>query len=119
MEPVILVGIGGAIGSVLRFVCSRIQPLRGIPAGTLSVNIAGSFALALLTFSHVGGDLYFLIGTGGLGGFTTFSTFSYETFRMMEDHDYRTLLTYTAISIGGGLLAVAAGYLACTGMAVP
>ena len=34
---------------------------------------------------------------------------------MLEDHDYRTLATYTAISIGGGLLAVAAGYLACGG----
>ncbi|ABS55448.1 Camphor resistance CrcB protein [Methanoregula boonei 6A8] len=117
MEPIILVGIGGATGSVLRFVLSRIQPLRGIPAGTLLVNITGSFALSLLTFSQVSGDLYYLICTGGLGGFTTFSTFSYETFRMMEDHDYRTLLTYTAVSIGGGLLAVTAGYLACGGWA--
>ena len=116
MEPVILVGVGGAIGSVLRFVLSRIQPFRGIPAGTLLVNIAGSFAFSLLVFSQVQGDLYCLIGTGGLGGFTTFSTFSYETFRMLEDHDYRTLLTYTAVSIGGGLLAVTAGYLACGGV---
>ena len=114
MEPIMLVGIGGAIGSVLRFVSSRIQPLQGIPAGTLLVNITGSFALALLAFSHVSGDLYSLIGTGGLGGFTTYSTFSYETYRMLEDHDYRTFATYTAISVGGGLLAVAAGYLVCT-----
>jgi CrcB protein len=115
MDPLLLVGIGGAIGSVLRFVLSRIQPFRGIPAGTLLVNISGSFALSILIFSGAGGDVYNLIGTGGLGGFTTFSTFSYETFRMMEDHDYRTLLTYTAVSIGGGLLAVTAGYLACGG----
>ncbi|HVP97460.1 CrcB family protein [Methanoregula sp.] len=119
MDPVILVGIGGAVGSVLRFILSRIQPLRGIPAGTLLVNITGSFALSLLVFGRVGGDLYNLVGTGGLGGFTTFSTFSYETFRMLEDHDYRTFATYTAISIGGGLLAVAAGYLLCSGGAMP
>jgi CrcB protein len=116
MDPVILIGVGGAIGSVLRFVCTRIQPYRGIPAGTLMINITGSFAFSLLVFSQVQGDLYYLIGTGGLGGFTTFSTFSYETFRMLEDHDYRTLLTYTAVSIGGGLLAVTAGYLACGGV---
>ncbi len=117
MDPLLLVGVGGAAGSLLRFVFSRIQPFRGIPTGTLLVNIAGSFCFSLLVFSQVQGDLYYLIGTGGLGGFTTFSTFSYETFRMMEDHDYRTLATYTAISVGGGLLAVAAGYLACAGWA--
>jgi CrcB protein len=115
MDPLILVGIGGALGSILRFVFSRIRQVRGIPSGTLLVNIIGSFAFSLLVFSQVKGDLYYLIGTGGLGGFTTFSTFSYETFRMMEDHDYRTLATYSAISVGGGLLAVAAGYLICTG----
>ena len=115
MDPVILVGLGGAAGSLLRFVLSRIQPYRGIPSGTLAVNIAGELGLALLVFSHADGDLTALIGTGMLGGFTTFSTFSYETFRMLEDHDYRTLLTYTAVSIGGGLLAVTAGYLACGG----
>ncbi|MGA2698738.1 MAG: CrcB family protein [Methanoregula sp.] len=115
MEPLLLVGLGGVAGSLLRFVFSRLQPCRGIPAGTLLVNITGSFAFSLLVFSQVQGDLYYLIGTGGLGGFTTFSTFSYETFRMMEDHDYRTLATYIAISVGGGLCAVAAGYLICTG----
>jgi len=119
MDPVILVGLGGAAGSLLRFVLSRIQPYRGIPSGTLLVNITGSFAFSLLVFSQVQGDLYYLVGTGCLGGFTTFSTFSYETFRMLEDHDYRTLATYTAISIGGGLLAVAAGYLACCGRVAP
>jgi len=114
MDPLVFVGIGGAAGSVLRFLFSRFQPFRGIPVGTLLVNISGSFAFSLLVFYPIKGDLYSLIGTGGLGGFTTFSTFSYETFRMMEDQDYRTLATYSAVSIGGGLLAVAAGYLACT-----
>ena len=115
MEPILLVGIGGVVGSLLRFVFSRFQPWQGIPVGTLLVNITGSFVFSLLIFSQVQGEMYYLIGVGGLGGFTTFSAFSYETFRMMEDHDYRTLATYTAISVGGGLLAVAAGYLICTG----
>ncbi|MGA2105173.1 fluoride efflux transporter FluC [Methanoregula sp.] len=118
MDTLILVGIGGAAGSVLRFIFSRIEAIRGIPSGTFLVNIVGSFAFSLLVFSQVKGDLYYLIGTGGLGGFTTFSTFSYETFRMMEDQDYRTLVTYIAISVGGGLVAVAAGYLACTGLSL-
>lgn len=116
METVLLVGIGGAAGSLLRFWFSRIQPYRGIPAGTLLVNISGGFAFSLITFSHPPGNLYYLIGIGGLGGFTTFSTFSYESFRMLEDHDYRTLVPYMALSIGGSILAVFGGYVLCGGV---
>ena len=72
MEPVILVGIGGAIGSLGRFWFSRYQPVGGIPVGTLIVNIIGSFVFSLLTFSQVPGDWYFLVGVGCTGVFTTF-----------------------------------------------
>ncbi|MEN6609757.1 MAG: CrcB family protein [Methanoregulaceae archaeon] len=116
METVLLVGIGGAAGSLLRFWFSRFPPYQGIPAGTLLVNILGSFAFSLVTFSQQPGNLYYLIGIGGLGGFTTFSTFSYESFRMLEDHDYRTLAPYMALSIGGSVLAVLGGYVLCGGI---
>ena len=111
MEPVILVGVGGAIGSILRFELSKLQPVRGIPAGTALVNILGSFAFALVVFAALPGDLYALIGIGGLGGFTTFSTFSFETFRMLEDHDYPTMITNMVINVAGSLAGVFAGYL--------
>ena len=92
METYLLVGIGGAAGALLRFSFSRLQPWRGIPAGTLLVNLIGSFAFSLLVFSREPEEIYYLVGIGALGGFTTFSTFSYESFRMLEDHDYRTLV---------------------------
>ena len=111
MEPVLLVGIGGAIGSVLRFEFSKLQPVRGIPAGTALVNILGSFAFALLVFARAPDDLLLFIGIGALGGFTTFSTFSFETFRMLEDQDYHTVITNTLINIAGSLAGVCGAYL--------
>ena len=111
MESVLLVGIGGAIGSVLRFELSKMQPVRGIPAGTALVNILGSFAFSLVVFADLPGDLSWLIGIGLLGGFTTFSTFCFETFRMLEDHDYHTVITNTLINVAGSLAGVCGGYL--------
>jgi fluoride exporter len=116
MEPVVLVGIGGAIGSVFRFGLSRLQPVHGLPAGTALVNILGSFAFSLVVFAPLDGDLYSLIGTGALGGFTTFSTFSFETFRMLEDHDYHTMITNMLINVAGSLAGVCAGYLLVRGL---
>lgn len=111
MEPAILVGIGGSVGSILRFELSKLQPIRGVPAGTALVNILGSFAFSLVVFAALPGDLYWLIGIGLLGGFTTFSTFCFETFRMLEDHDYHTMITNTLINVAGSLAGVGAGYL--------
>jgi fluoride exporter len=111
MEPVILVGIGGAIGSIFRFEFSKLQPVQGVPVGTALVNILGSFAFSLVVFAALPGDLYPLIGIGALGGFTTFSTFSFETFRMLEDHDYHTMMRNILINVAGSLAGVYAGYL--------
>jgi len=110
MEALILVGAGGAAGSLLRYWLSKVQPLRGLPAGTLAVNVTGSFAISLLAFSGVTGSAYDLLCTGVLGGFTTFSTFGFETFRMLEDKDYTTATANILLNVLGGLLAVYAGY---------
>lgn len=111
MDALILVGIGGAAGSIMRYWLSRMQPLRGVPAGTLTVNVLGSFVLSLLVFSGVTGSAYYLLCTGLLGGFTTFSTFGFETFRMLEDKDYHTALANGALNVLGSLLAVYVGYI--------
>jgi CrcB protein len=111
MEPFVLVGIGGAIGSIFRFELSKLQPVQGLPVGTALVNILGSFAFSLVVFAALPGDLYSLIGIGALGGFTTFSTFCFETFRMLEDHDYHTMITNMLINVAGSLAGVFGGYL--------
>jgi len=111
MQPIILVGIGGAAGSIFRFVLSKLQPVQGVPAGTALVNILGSFAFSIVVFAGLPDDLYSLVGIGALGGFTTFSTFCFETFRMLEDHDYHTMVVNTLINVAGSLAGVFAGYL--------
>ena len=106
----ILVGIGGTIGAILRYLVSRLRPIQGVPAGTLAVNIVGSFALSAIASLNPGDAAYALLCTGVLGGFTTFSTFGFETFRMLEDKDYYTALANILLNIGGSLLGVYLGY---------
>ena len=110
MEHLILVGLGGAVGSVLRFELSRLPPVRAIPVGTAIVNILGSFIFALVFFSRSPGDAYYLIDVGVLGGFTTFSTFTFETFRMLEENVYRTVVVNLAFHLTGSLGGVGLAY---------
>jgi CrcB protein len=89
MQAVLLVALGGAVGSVARYgvgvAAARWFGL-AFPWGTLAVNIAGGLAMGLLAarVSPDNENLRLLIGTGLLGGFTTFSAFSLETVRLME-----------------------------------
>jgi len=111
MESILLFGIGGAVGSVFRYEISKLQPLGGIPTGTLLVNVMGSFLLSVIVFSVMFEDTIRLIATGSLGGLTTFSTFSFETFRMLENHDYNTMGVNILLNCAGSILGVGLGYL--------
>ncbi|MFH0967011.1 MAG: CrcB family protein [Methanobacteriota archaeon] len=110
MEHLILVGLGGALGSVIRFELSKLPPVRDIPSGTAVVNILGSFLFSLVFFSQSPGDAYYLIDMGILGGFTTFSTFTFETFRMLEEREYQTMFTNLLIHLIGSLGGVSLAY---------
>ncbi|MDI3540431.1 MAG: fluoride exporter [Methanolobus sp.] len=109
---VFLVGAGGFAGAVLRSLVSGAIPKAGdIPAGTLAVNITGSFALALFTFSSVSGSLIYLVSIGILGSFTTFSTFAYESFRLMEQGETKHSLLNIMLNLSMCMAAVMAAYL--------
>ena len=89
MEKILLVGAGGAIGAVLRYLISLI-PFRGDwPAATLLTNVLGALVIGVvvgLTLGEHGpseGAVLFL-KAGVCGGFTTFSTFSLETLTLLE-----------------------------------
>ncbi|PWR71639.1 fluoride efflux transporter FluC [Methanospirillum lacunae] len=116
MDHLILVGLGGAAGSLCRFEISKIATIRGIPLGTALVNILGSLLFSLVAFSRSPGDLYYFIDVGVLGGFTTFSTFSFETFRMFEEQNYLVMTGNILINLLGSLGGVCAGYLVITGL---
>ena len=87
------IGIFGGLGCVARFLVSGWTYAlfgRGLPYGTLAVNVIGSFLLGLLIVfglrsTLLSSELRIGLTVGLMGGFTTFSTFSYETARLLEE----------------------------------
>ena len=114
MNKLLLVFIGGGVGSMARYLVGMLT-LRtlgpGWPYGTFSVNVIGGFVMGLLAgiLAFKGGAdqerWRVLIGVGVLGGFTTFSSFSLETALMFERKEYAGAFGYVAGSV---LLAVGA-----------
>jgi CrcB protein len=119
MKHLLLVGLGGFIGSVARFLVSKLNlswHFFSIPMGTLTVNVLGSFIIGILVGISVKSDLIstdlrvFLM-VGFCGGFTTFSSFSSENLMLMQNGQVVTVLIYTSLSILLGFLAVYLGYI--------
>lgn len=105
------VALAGGIGAALRFVVDGLIRQRSsghFPWATGIINVAGAFALGLLTGMAVSGSTHAIAGTGFLGGFTTFSTASFETARLAHDGRYRAAL---ANGLGMLVAAVAAASL--------
>jgi fluoride exporter len=109
---ILLVGIGGGIGSILRYLLQRTLNVN-FPYGTLLVNIAGCLLIGLLwgLFTrHIDEQRRLLLVTGFCGGFTTFSTFTYEGVQMLMENRWVTFLFYTFLSVAAGLAATYLGY---------
>ena len=110
-------GLGGFIGSVLRYLVSRLTAgvdFASLPLGTLTVNVLGCFVLGLLTglFERTGNlspELRLLLTTGLCGGFTTFSTFSNDGLILIKQGFYGMFALYTLLSIALGILAAFIG----------
>ena len=101
------VAIGGALGSVLRYVTIAAV---GAPMATLVVNVAGSFVIGVLFVLLASRtSLSPLLMTGILGGFTTFSAFSLDALKLWQSGQTSTALAYVATSVVLSLLAVALG----------
>lgn len=123
MRLLILVFIGGGIGSALRY-CISLGVLRmdlaGFPFATLAVNVIGGLTIGLAAgwLALRGGTEAWrlFLATGVLGGFTTFSAFSLETIQLFEEGRLAAAMTYVALSVVLSLMAVAGGLAVVRGL---
>ncbi|MDZ5474498.1 fluoride efflux transporter CrcB [Bacillus sp. 31A1R] len=107
----LLVGLGGAIGSVLRYLLFLLtfhHAETSFPYGTLIANLVGAFFLGWFTKNFISTnkikpEFASAIGTGLIGSFTTFSTLSNETIALFQNHHYISAFIYLFLSIFGGL----------------
>lgn len=118
-KMILLVGAGGFIGSVARFLSqqliARYYP-SSFPWGTLTVNILGCLIIgAVYALGEKGNiltpDIRLLLATGFCGGFTTFSSFAYENIALIRDGEFLYTFLYIAASVIIGLLAAYVGIL--------
>lgn len=113
IRNILLVALGGAVGSVLRYLLSSINTLW--PWGTFAVNVIGSLLIGLLVGLVSKGvlspEMKLLLVTGFCGGFTTFSTFANESFGMMKAGDILMTALYVGASVVIGILAVWCGMM--------
>lgn len=113
----LFVGIGGIIGSLLRFILSTFAADlwgKGFPIGTLLINLTGAFILGWFTTKYILPKklhpyISSAFSTGVIGSYTTFSTFCVETIHLVEDNEYLKGFIYVVISLFGGLLFVKMG----------
>lgn len=120
IKSILLVAIGGGLGSVFRFL-ANIVVAKNMPGklhyATFTVNIIGCFLIGFLigylSKQSESENLKLLLLTGFCGGFTTFSTFGLENYSLLQSGNIVTSLLYTTISIIIGILFVGIGiYLA-------
>ncbi len=110
-----LVGIGGALGSIARLICSRWLGLtvNGFPLGTLFVNWLGCFLIgccwAFLKADPKYSSMRLLLITGFLGGFTTFSSFGWESLQLFTEGKWKLALSYILLSNVIGIILVFLG----------
>ena len=118
IAAVALVGAGGCVGSVLRFLLSLAAQRCEIsfPHGTLWANWAGCFLIGLLTALAASTEILspsmrLLLTTGFCGGFTTMSTFVYELLQFVRDREYYYAGAYLVMTVLGCVVMFCLGTL--------
>lgn len=113
MTNLLLIFIGGGLGSLLRFgIGLWMLPHSGrFPFGTMTANVLGSllagFVLSWAASHHDQGSMRSFALVGFCGGFSTFSTFSLECYTMLQQGHWGTALVYAA----GSMIACLAGVM--------
>ncbi|MBQ3535163.1 MAG: fluoride efflux transporter CrcB [Alistipes sp.] len=114
MKMMLLAGVGGFIGTCLRYLTGRLchlWTLGGFPLGTFVVNVVGCFVIgALLGLAEreniLSPTMNVMLVTGFCGGFTTFSSFADDIFLLMQQRNWMLLTLYAGLSLVLGVAMV-------------
>ena len=116
MKNILLVFLGGGLGSSLRYLISKYlnQLENSVAFGTFTVNIVGSLLIGIIMGLALKNDtpsstLALLVATGFCGGFTTFSAFALENYQFLKTGDITNFIVYTLGSVALGIVAVFIG----------
>lgn len=115
----LIIGVGGFLGSISRYLSSQFIQKHfpsSFPFGTMWVNIAGCFLIGVIYALAEKGNILtpewrLFLATGFCGGFTTFSTFAFENISLLRDGEYFYAAIYTGVSVFAGIIAVFLGAL--------
>ena len=119
MKQLLIVFVGGGIGTVMRYIIGKFLPYsgKGFPWNTFCTNLVGCMFIGLLTGYFLRNNaenqssLLLFATIGFCGGFTTFSSFANENLSFIRSGDYIMLLAYSMLSITAGILMVYLGIL--------
>lgn len=114
MKMMLLAGVGGFVGTCLRYLTGRLchlWSLGGFPLGTFVVNVVGCFVIgALLGLAEreniLSPTMNVMLVTGFCGGFTTFSSFADDIFLLMQQRNWMLLTLYAGLSLVLGVAMV-------------
>ncbi len=109
---VLIVGVGGALGSITRYAIGRRfseTSSSWMPIGTFFINISGAILLGIISSIELDGNMYLLLGDGFLGAYTTFSTFMYEGFNLFKEDKKKNALLYISSTFIFGVIGFIMG----------
>jgi CrcB protein len=115
MKNLLIVGIGGMLGSMFRYMATLSFGSTNQPIAIMSINVLGSLVIGMVfalakNQAWMGEEWKLFLATGICGGFTTFSTFSYDNMQLLQNGKYVMFLLYASGSVILGGLAVWLGY---------